>query len=357
MLRLENLDTDLRPAPAAIAATHLAIEADAANSYLPFRGHTELRKAVVDHVSKLSGVPYDWHTECLVTAGGLCGIFNTLLALVEPGDCVLVTDPTYVGLTNRIMLCGGVPIHAQLREVDGVWRVDLDRLARIRPKKLRAALLMSPSMPSGAVFGVEDWNAVAAMCEAHDAVLIYDAAMERILYDGTPYVHPASFAGLRERTITVGSASKELCMIGWRVGWVVGPRALLDYVAKVSLANGVAPVGIAAEATVAALSDAQHFAYVCMEWQARRDALLHELQTIAAVSRPLGGWSLLLNVSPWKCTGADAVRLLFSRGIAVTPMDGWGTARVRDYIRIVFSNEPAERFKGIGQRIDRALSP
>src|SRR5207253_7525149 len=96
ILRLENMDTDIPPPRAAILVTHQAIENDACNSYLPFLGQDSLRQAAARHVSRLSGVPYDWKTQCIISAGGTNGILNTLLALLEPGDEVVLTDPIYV---------------------------------------------------------------------------------------------------------------------------------------------------------------------------------------------------------------------------------------------------------------------
>src|SRR5579864_3204542 len=94
-------------------------------------------------------------------------------------------------------------------------------------EKTRALLLMSPSMPSGAYLDRADWELVAEIATAHDLWVIYDAAMERILFDGRPVIHPAGLPGMAGRTISVGAASKELRMIGWRVGWIVAPETLM----------------------------------------------------------------------------------------------------------------------------------
>ena len=109
VLRLENLDTDLRPPQSALDFTRRAIDDDAANSYLPFFGLDSMRQAATALVGRQSGHEYDWKTECVISAGGLSGILNVLLATLEPGDEVLMTDPTYVGLINRVRLAGGVP--------------------------------------------------------------------------------------------------------------------------------------------------------------------------------------------------------------------------------------------------------
>ena len=109
ILRLENLDTDLRPPAVALEATHAAIDRDDANSYLPFQGHLALREAACAHVAAAVGRGYDPGTQCVSVAGGLNGILNVLLATVEPGQEVVICDPVYAGLVNRIRLAGGVP--------------------------------------------------------------------------------------------------------------------------------------------------------------------------------------------------------------------------------------------------------
>ena len=106
ILRLENLDTDLRPPRVAVELTRAAIDDDAANSYLPFQGHRALREAAAAHVGRLAGRQYDPGSECVIVAGGLNGILNTLLATVEPGQEVVLTDPVYAGLVNRLRLAG-----------------------------------------------------------------------------------------------------------------------------------------------------------------------------------------------------------------------------------------------------------
>ncbi|MEC9469355.1 MAG: pyridoxal phosphate-dependent aminotransferase, partial [Pseudomonadota bacterium] len=223
MLRLENLDTDLRPPEEALEATLAAIGRDDANSYLPFLGTNDIRRAAISRISATTGKPYDWTTQCVISAGGLSGILNALLAILEPGDEVIITDPAYAGLLNRIRLAGGVPKLVPLRVVDGGWRLDLEELRRAASARTRAVLTMSPSMPTGIVHTTEEWNAIAEVVMHTGAFLLHDAAMERILYTGSAVIHPASLDGMAERTITVGCVSKEYRMIGWRVGWTVGP--------------------------------------------------------------------------------------------------------------------------------------
>src|SRR5262245_12099415 len=351
VLRLENLGTDLRPPQAALEATRAAIDADDANSYLPFVGRPALREAAARHVSRLSGVAYDPERQCVITAGGTAGLLNVLLATLNPGDEVLLTDPTYAGMIYRVRLAGGVPRLVPFVLRGGEWRLDLDALADAVSERTRAVFLMNPSMPSGAVLSSAEWEAVAALCARRSLWLVYNAAMERILYDGRPYLHPAGLPGMAQRTITVGSVSKEYRMIGWRVGWVVGPPSILADVAKVAIYNVVTPVGLSQGAAAPEADLAEAVA----EWQRRRDAVVAELRGLP-LTPAAGGWSMLLDVGVLGFDSCTASERLLARGkVAATPMRHWGVANGDRFVRLVFSNEPPSRLAVLGQRVRVAL--
>jgi aspartate/methionine/tyrosine aminotransferase len=161
-LRLENLDVDLPPDSEAIVRTRRAAGEDADNSYLPFIGQHRLRDMAAAHVSRVSGVAYSGERNCVISAGGLSGILNVLLATIEIGDEVIVTDPTYAGLGNRVRLTGGVPRFVPFRfAAGGRWTLDREAMALAVGKKTRAMLLMSPSMPTGACLDADDWRLIA----------------------------------------------------------------------------------------------------------------------------------------------------------------------------------------------------
>jgi aspartate/methionine/tyrosine aminotransferase len=355
-LRLENLDVDIPPDPAAIERTRRAANSDDDNSYLPFIGQSHLREIAARHVAGLSGVDYSGARNCIISAGGLSGILNVLLATVDVGDEVIVTDPTYAGLINRIRLAGGVPRFVPFAFTPGgEWRLDRAALAAAVGPKTRAMLLMSPSMPSGGFLDAEDWREVAALCVARDLTLILDAAMERLLFDGRAYIHPAGLPGMAQRTISVGSSAKELRMIGWRVGWIVAPESYLPDLIAVSLANVVVPVGIAQDAVAIALeASATNLAPYVGELERRRDLLLRELAGLP-VGVPAGGWSLLLRVGDFGIDGETMSRRLLEERVCATAMAGWGEAHGKDFIRFVFSNEPVERLAGVGAKVRRAF--
>ena len=357
MLRMENLDTDLRPPAVALEHTRRAVEDDEANSYLPFEGHLDLRTAAAGLVSRLSGRAYDPARECVSVAGGLNGILNALLAITEPGDEVVLSDPIYAGLVNRIRLAGAVPVHVPAVPTPQGWRTDPDELAAAVGPRTAAVLLMGPSMPTGAVFDRSHLDALAGPVLEHGAWILYDAAMERIRFDDRPPVHPASHPDLAERVITVGSASKELRMIGWRVGWVVAPAGILGDIALVGMTNVVCQVGLAQGAVAAALTapDADaDVAAATRTWRDRCEVVLEQLADYPVVP-PHGGWSLLVDTTQLGLAPAEASQRLFERGrVAATPMGGWGPSGDR-YLRLVFANEPVERLHDLRERFAAAL--
>jgi aspartate/methionine/tyrosine aminotransferase len=352
VLRMENLDTDLPLPPEAIPETIAGLERPASNSWLPFTGDMDLRAAISDFTAERTGHRYDPAREIVVTSGGTSAILDVLLATVDPGDEVLLTDPTYAGFVNRVHLAGGVPRAVPYRVRDGEWRLDLDAFAEAVAARPAIALIMSPSMPSGAVLTDSDWDAVCAALIEHDVPLLYDAGMERLLFDDRPLVHPVTKPGMAERTVIVGSLSKEHRMIGWRVGWVAGPAALVESVGWVHVYNTTMPTALSRFPAAAVLrGDQGHVADCVAELQRRRDALLDALAGWPVV-RPGGGWSLLIDAVALGTTPAELSKLLLAdAAVAATPMTGWGGPVADRHLRLVFSAEPLDRLRTIPDRI------
>jgi len=352
VLRLENLDTDLPLPPEAIPATREALATPKANSWLPFTGDEDLRAAIADFTERRTGHRYDAAREIVVTSGGTEAALDALIATVDPGDEVALTDPTYAGLVNRVRIVGGKPRFARFVVDASEWRLDTQALSGVVGPRTKALLLMSPSMPSGAVFTEADWRMVCDLCRERDLLLIYDAAMERLLFDGRPLVHPLRFDGMAERTLVVGSLSKEFRMIGWRVGWVAGPAELIADVGWAHVYNTTTPVGIARAAATAVLrGDHGHVGDAVRELERRRDLILDLLPGWPFV-RPGGGWSLLLDVSELGLDGLTASRSLLEDGaIAATAMSGWGGEVAERFVRFVYSAEPVERLQTLPERL------
>lgn len=360
VLRWENLDTDLLPPLPALELTASEIRNDDANSYLPFFGHDRLRRAATRLVERNGGIAnghYDWRRQCFISAGGLSGVLNALLALIDPGDEVVLTSPTYVGLINRVKLAGGVPRFARLLPGPTGWRLDLRSLQAALSPKTRAFLMMSPSMPTGAVLNREEWQAVCDACIQANAWMIYDSAMERILFEDAPQINPLQFPGMTERTVTVGRASKEYRMIGWRVGWVVCPLTAAEAIGRVSISNVVCPVGIAQQAVAAALETGDDGIATCtVIWRARHDLLVTALRPQFDVIPAQGGWSLLIDFRSRGIPGAEASRRLMAEGVAATSMENWRLDETGGFLRLVYANEPLDRLHDVAQRFNRAFA-
>jgi aspartate/methionine/tyrosine aminotransferase len=354
VLRLENLDTDIPPPPAVLEATRASVGDDAANSYLPFNGALDLREAVAERLQRQTSIAYDPEQDVVITCGGTEGMFDALLATVQEGDEVIVTDPTYVGMVSRVRMAGATPVAVPFRRDDHAWRLDLDALHASVTADTRALFVMNPSMPSGAVLNDTEWHAIASLCRDRGLWLIYNAAMERIVFDDRPIVHPAALDGMADHVITVGSVSKEWRMIGWRVGWVAGPRAVMADITRAHLFNVVTPVSLTqAAAAVALRTPDDDAARAVAEWQRRRDVVIEQLAAYDPVPAA-GGWSLLVDAG---IPAREATRRLLEHGrVAATPMDGWGQINGPQFVRIVFANEPVERLEGLGERFARALA-
>lgn len=352
VLRMENLDTDLPLPPEAVPATAASLDRPEANSWLPFTGDLALREAVADFTAARTGHRYDPEREIVITCGGMEGLLNVLLVTVGPGDEVVVTDPTYAGIVNRIHLAGATPRFAPFRAAEGEWRLDRDALAGAVGPATAGFLLMSPSMPSGGTFDEEDWRLVCDLCRERDLFLVYDAAMERLLFDRRPLIHPLRFEGMAERTVVVGSLSKEHRMIGWRVGWVAGPAETIADAGWAHVYNTTMPVAIARFAATAVLrGDQGHVAACVAELERRRDTMLEGLPGWPFV-RPGGGWSMLLDVASLGFEPEEASRLLLEESsIAATGMRGWGSEVAERYVRFVYSAEPLERLATIPERL------
>jgi aspartate/methionine/tyrosine aminotransferase len=355
VLRLENLDTDIPPPAEAIEATRAAIGEDEANSWLPFTGRDDLKEAVAAYIERRGGPRYDGRREIVITSGEGDAMLDALFCLTDPRDEVVLTDPTYAGMLNRVRLAGAVPQLVPLQVADGEWRLDLDALPAAVTKRTRVLFISSPSLPSGWVANEEEWHAIASICRDRDLWLLYLAWFEGILFDGRPIRHPAALAGMRDRTVTVSAPSLEQRMIAWRVGWVVALNELVDDVSRVQIYNGLVPSGFAQIGTRVALGlPDDHLHAANAECQRRRDETLRQLNGLPAV-RPAGTWSLLLDVA---ALGLDCVEVsdrLLEQKVAATPMRGWGGEIADRNVRFVFSNEPLERLALLGERLHRAL--
>jgi aspartate/methionine/tyrosine aminotransferase len=355
--RLENADTVLRPPEHVLEATRSSVGLDRCNSYLPLRGLPEARAAVARRYRADFGLEYDPEEEIVMTSGAGESLLNALLATIDPGDRVLLTNPTYSGMAQRVRLAGGEQVFLDLREGEQRWTFDPDEL-RERARGCRVVFFASACMPTGTVFTEAETRALAEAAVENDALVVFNAHADHLAFGDRRVIQPAALPGLRERTLTVGCLSKCWNMPGWRVGWTLGPRELAGALEDTHIFNGIMPSGFTQVGAAAALSDPQDWQRDAVAFHERNaEILVRELAATPhlRVVPPEGGYYFLASVEP---TGVDAFvfaeRLLEEEDVAVTPMAGWGRDDFgRHHVRLIFTNEPPERMAEAGRRIAR----
>ena len=357
--RLENADSDLVPPSHVLRATRDAVGVDRYNSYLPLHGLPELRKAISRRFRMDNGLRYDSEGEVVVTSGAGEAMLSTLLAFVNPGDRVLLTDPTYSGMAQRVRLADGLQSFTNLVEKDG-WHLDLNHL-EATAKGCKVFFFMSPSMPTGAVFTLEETKVIAELAEKNDAVVVFNASIDKIVFDGNRVTNPATLPGMRDRTVTIGSVSKNYNMMGWRVGWAAGPAALLRPIENVHIFNGIMPSGITQAGAAAALAGPQGWVKdAVQEYQRRRDVLLACLGEIKKIeaTKPEGGYYFLANIGRLGVKSPEfCVRLLKETNVATTPMVAWGSDGFGyGHVRFIFTNEPVNRLEEAGRLVKQFVN-
>ncbi|MFJ3584680.1 pyridoxal phosphate-dependent aminotransferase [Streptomyces sp. NPDC090127] len=196
------------------------------NQYPPGAGVPELRTAVAEHQLKRYGLAYDPDVEVLVTVGATEAVAASLLALVEPGDEVIALEPYYDSYAACIAMAGGTRVPVTLRPSDGAYHLDLDELRAAVTDRTRLILLNTPHNPTGTVLTRAELTAIAELAVARDLLVVTDEVYEHLVFDGAEHVPIASLPGMRERTVTIGSAGKTFSFTGWKVGWLTASPEL-----------------------------------------------------------------------------------------------------------------------------------
>ncbi|MET9377785.1 pyridoxal phosphate-dependent aminotransferase [Streptomyces sp. NPDC002992] len=196
------------------------------NQYPPGPGVPELREAVAEHQLKHYGLTYDPDTEVLVTVGATEAIAASLLALLEPGDEVIALEPYYDSYAACIAMAGGTRVPVTLRPHDGAFRLDLDELRAAVTDRTRLILLNTPHNPTGTVLSRAELTAIAELAQERNLLVVTDEVYEHLVFDGAEHLPIASLPGMRERTVTIGSAGKTFSFTGWKVGWITATPEL-----------------------------------------------------------------------------------------------------------------------------------
>ncbi|MBX3140160.1 MAG: aminotransferase class I/II-fold pyridoxal phosphate-dependent enzyme [Trueperaceae bacterium] len=317
-------------------------------TYTASRGLPELRESVALKLGARNGVAYDPESEVLITAGTHEALYVGLQAVVEPGDEVLVLDPSWVAYNGMIGLAGGVARMVTLRDN----RLDIDALKRAITPRTRAFVFNNPNNPTGTVFTREELAAVVDLLAAHDILAIVDEIYEEFVYDGRQHVSLASLPGARERVLLINGYSKAYAMTGWRVGYAAGPSWLIDRMLIIHQHLISSPCAFAQKGASVAYSEAAEHVRAMVATYDRRRLLLNE--ALAAVpkvsySLPEGACFYFLRVDSGLDSATLAKTIASREGLVLTPGGAFGPSGER-HLRFSFAALPEAR---VGEAVGR----
>ena len=309
------------PAPEVVKeAAARAVAADV-NQYAITWGAKSLRDALVAKQRRFTGLAFDPEREVTVCCGATECMASVMLALVDPGDEVIVFEPFYENYGPDAILCGAVPRFVRLREPD--WSFDPAELAAAFNARTRAIVVNTPNNPTGKVFSRAELEQIAALCRKWDAIAVTDEIYEHILYDGAEHVSMAALDGMRERTVTVSGLSKTWSVTGWRIGWCLAPPDLTNAIRKVHdfLTVG-APAPLQEAAAVALAMPQDYFRKLADSYRERRDYLVPVLQRAGFQPiPPRGAYYVMTDISGFGFPDdvAFARWLVAEGGVAAVP--------------------------------------
>ncbi|HVB07332.1 MAG TPA: aminotransferase class I/II-fold pyridoxal phosphate-dependent enzyme [Candidatus Acidoferrales bacterium] len=302
------------------AAARDAITRDI-NQYAITWGAKSLRNAIAEKFQRTQGVTIDPEREITVCCGSTEAMMAAMMAIINPGDEVVVFEPFYENYGPDAILSGASPRFVRLRAPD--WSFDADELARAFSDKTKAIILNTPNNPTGKVFSREEMETIRDLCVRHNSFLITDEIYEHMLYDGATHISAATIEGLRDRTITINALSKTYSVTGWRVGWAIAPPEVSSAIRKV---HDFLTVGAAAplqEAGAVALRfPNSYYQQLASDYLQRRDRLLGILGEAGfQCFTPRGAYYIMTDVSAFGfANDVEFARYLVKEiGVAAVP--------------------------------------
>jgi len=296
------------------------------NQYPSMMGIPELRQAVAAHDRDFYGLELDWQAETLIVSGGTEALAVSLLALIDPGDEVVVIEPIYDTYLPMIELAGGVPRIVRLKPPE--WKLPLDELAAAFGPKTKLILFNSPMNPTAKVFTRTELEAIAALVSKYDTYAICDEVYEHLVFDGGAHVPLITLPGMRDRTIRIGSAGKTFSLTGWKVGYVVAAPALIQRVVKAhQFMVFTTPPNLQHAVAYGLRKERAFFADFTASMQAKRDRLRGGLEAAGFAVAPCHG-TYFINVDigsvGFQGDDADFCReIIETAGVAAIPMSAF----------------------------------
>ncbi len=323
--------------------------------YTSNSGLMELRVEICRYLKRRFQLDYDPAQETLVTVGGSEGIDIALRAMLDPGDEVLIPQPCYVSYLPCVQLAGGVPVTIELQAEDE-FRLTKEELLEKITDKTKVLVLPFPNNPTGAVMRREDLEAVAEVVIEKDLYVISDEIYAELTYQGD-HVSIAALPGMRERTLTINGFSKAYAMTGWRLGYVCGPREIIDQMTKIhQFAIMCAPTTSQYAAVDALRSGDADVAYMRDSYNQRRRFLMHEFARMGLPCfEPFGAFYVFPSIREFGMSSEEfAIRLLDEERVAVVPGTAFGDSG-EGYVRISYAYS-IEALKKALERVERFIA-
>jgi aspartate aminotransferase len=289
-----DFDTPERIKAAAIEALKRGM-----TKYTEVRGIEPLRQAIAQRYLSDYGLRYQVN-EILVSCGAKHSLYNLFQAVINPGEEVLVPAPYWVSYADMALLAGGVPKIIQTSEATG-FRIAAQQLAKALSSRTRVFILNSPSNPTGASYEESELRAIAHVLEGHNCLIVTDDIYDKIVYDGFTIRNLVTLApSLRDRIVIVNGVSKSYAMTGWRIGYALGPAAIIDAAAKIQSQSTSNPTSIAQAAALEAIQGPQEdVAMMVGEFAKRRDVMVERLNAISGIQclKPQGAFYVFPNIA------------------------------------------------------------
>ena len=343
--------------PAHIVAAGVAATQGGLHGYSPNAGLLELRQAIADKLWRENGLSFDPATEIDVTIGATEALGLLMMTLVNPGDEVILCEPTWPNYLTQVAMAGGVAVPVATREADG-FRPQPEAIEAAITPRTRAVLINSPNNPTGAVMDRERITAIAEIARRHGVYLISDEVYEKIIYDGRQHFSAGSLPGAKGFVITVNSFSKSYAMCGWRVGYVAAGAAVIGPLLKLQEGMASCANTMAQQAACAALTGSQDAVAMMVErYRTRRDLMVDGLNSIPGISvtRPDGAFYLFVNVKGLGKPSREVALELLQKGRVMTvPGPGFGAAG-EGYLRLCYAKDEAVLQEALG-RIRRVVT-
>ncbi len=304
-------------------------------------GLPELRRAVAAHDREFYALEVDWQTQTMVTSGGTEALAATLLALIDPGDEIVLVEPLYDTYLPIIELAGGIPKLVRLQPPE--WRLPLDELAAAFGPRTKLIIFNTPMNPTAKVFSLDELAAIAKLVEAHDTYAICDEVYEHLVFDGDTHRPLLALPGMAGRAVRIGSAGKTFSLTGWKVGYITASAELIQRIARAhQFLVFTTPPNLQIAIAFGLTKERSFFEGLATRMQSKRDRLVSGLERAGFAVAPCAGtFFVTVDVESVGYDGDDADfcrEIIENAGVAAIPVSAfYATEPERRFVRFCFA--------------------